>query len=245
MTETTWPTDQNQRESEQRQQGNAVQRQPAAPGDLNPSQPAPDVKATNPPDKNPNKVDHAQLRPASDNKEGGKEMGLIHAPVVSMHPTSGSQTEEDKPEVRMIDVGNFKLNHYMHQTAHTEFKYPFEDMDYGQGMFIPVAKGKTTDSLMNEVFKAVDQYRKQNSEVERDENGDDVMEDVAINVKKRNEDGTVQLDGGVPRLTVRSGFRPKLIGPNFVVKAVVKGDKLGEDDSEEADTDGVLVVRMG
>lgn len=96
---------------------------------------------------------------------------------------------------------------------------------------------------MSNLYKQVDQFRKQNSEVERDEDGDDVMEDVAINKKKRNEDGTVQLDGDVPRMGIKSGFRPKLVGPNFVVKAVVKGDKIAEDD--EADRDGALIIRLG
>lgn len=110
-------------------------------------------------------------------------------------------------------------------------------------MFIPVPKSRTTDQLMLEMYKSVDQYRKQNSEVERDENGDDIMEDVAINTKKRNSDGTVQLDDGIPRLGISSGFRPKLLGPNFVVKAVVKGDSLA-DGGDKANADGVLVVRM-
>ena len=222
-----------------------VQRQPAAPGDLNPIADAPNEDLTTPKNKNPDQVDHAQLHPNEQQNEGGKEMGLVHAPVTSLHPTSSSSTEDEEPEYRIIDNANFKVSHYMHESGHVEFKYPFADMEFGQGMFIPVSKGKTTDSLMSEMYKAIDQYRKQNSEVERDENGDDVMEDVAINVKKRNDDGTVQLDGGVPRLTVKSGFRPKLVGPNFTVKAIVKGDSLtNEEDGEEADADGVLVVRM-
>lgn len=92
------------------------------------------------------------------------------------------------------------------------------------------------------MHKQVDQFRKQNSEVEKDEDGDDVMEDVAINKKKRNDDGTIQLDGDTPRLGIKSGFRPRLIGPTFIVKAVVKGDELAE--NNEADGDGVLVIRM-
>lgn len=222
-----------------------VQRQPAAPGDLNPIGDAPDPKKVVPEDQNPNKVDHAQLHPNEQSNEGGKEMGLVHAPVTSLHPTSSSQSEEDEPEFRIINNANFKVNHFLPQNGHMKLKYPFEDLETGQGMFIPVSKGKTTDALMNEMHKSVNQYRKQNSEVERDENGDDVMEDVSINVKKRNEDGTVQLDDGAPRLDIKSGFRPKLIGPNFTVKAIVKGDKLtGEEDGEEANTDGVLVIRM-
>lgn len=241
MTETKWPSD-DQRSSEQ---GNAVQRQPAKPGDLNPAGQAPNPDLAAPKTKNPEQVDHALLHPSQDKSEGGKEMGLVHAPTVSLNPTSSSSSEDEKPQFKMIDKPNFKVNHYIHEDGHTEFKYPFEDMDFGKGMFIPIGKGKTTDALMTEIYKSIDQFRKQNSEVERDENGDDVMEDVAINVKKRNDDGTVQLDGGVPRLTIRSGFRPKLVGPNFVVKAIVKGDMLtGDDKGAKADTDGVLVVRM-
>lgn len=238
----TWPTDQNKQEANQASQHNQDGFNDDPRTSTDPLNPNP--SAVTKPDKNPNKVDHAQLHPNENRNEGGKEMGLVKPPITSLHPTSSSQTEDDEPEFRMIDNANFKIQHYMHSAAHTEFRYPLEDMEPGQGMFIPLAKGKTTDSLMSEMHRIVDAYRKQNSEVEKDENGDDVMEDVAINVKKRNDDGTVQLDGGVPRLTVRSGFRPKLIGPSFTVKAVVKGDKLANDDSEEADTDGVLIVRM-
>ena len=52
----------------------------------------------------------------------------------------------------------------------------------------------------------------------------------------------MKLDGDAPRLGIKSGFRPKLIGPNFVVKAVMKGDRLSEND--EAEADGALVIRL-
>lgn len=196
------------------------------------------------PHANPNAVEHAQISTA-DKQEGGKDMGLAHAPIVSMHPTSEKQGEQNAKagEYHIINNANVRLNHYMHESAYVELKYPFEDLDLNQGMFIPVEEGNTTDKLMSALYKQVDQYRRQNSEVERDEDGDDVMEDVAINKKKRNADGTVQLDGDIPRMGIKSGFRPKLIGPNFVVKAVVKGDKIGEND--KADGDGALVIRLG
>jgi hypothetical protein len=194
---------------------------------------------------NPDAVEHAQIG-SVDRKEGGKDMGLVNAPTVSMHPTSepqGDSDEVDYSEHRIIDNANLQLNHYLPELGHVEFKYPFQDLEFNQGMFIPVEENSSTDALMAKIYKQVDQYRKQNSEIERDENGDDVMEDVCINVKKRNEDGTVQLDGDKPRLEVKSGFRPKLVGPNFIVKAVVKGDKIGE--NEEADSDGALIIRLG
>lgn len=193
---------------------------------------------------NPDAIEHAAIKPV-DQQEGGKDMGLRHAPIVSMHPTSEKQGDANAKlgEYSIIENANFKLNHYLPEIGHVEFNYPFEDLKLNQGMFIPVEEKSTTDALMAKLYKQVNQYRKQNSEIERDEDGDDIMEDVAINKKKRNEDGTVQLDGDIPRLGIKSGFRPKLVGPNFVVKAVVKGDEIGE--NNKADRDGALVIRLG
>ena len=191
---------------------------------------------------NPDAVASALLKPADSNNEGGKEMGLVKPPITSLHPTSEDQTKsKEASEPVMISKANVQLNHYLPEAGHVEFGYPFADLEIGDGFFIETET--TTDALMAKLYKQVDQYRKQNSEIERDENGDDCMIDMAINQKKRNEDGTVQLDGGVPRLGIKSGFTPKLIGPNFVVKAVVKGDKLAE--GNEAESDGALVIRMG
>lgn len=202
----------------------------------------PNAQPPAPPHANPNAVDHAAIKPV-DQQEGGKDMGLIHAPIVSMHPTSEQQGQKAKiGEHRIIDDANFKLNHYLPEIGHVEFNYPFEDLELNQGMFIPVEQNSTTDALMSKLYKQVDQYRKQASEIDRDENGDDIMIDLAINQKKRNEDSTVQLDGDKPRLGIKSGFTPKLVGPTFIVKAVVKGDEIG--DNDKAEHDGALVIRM-
>lgn len=199
----------------------------------------PDPHAFDP--ANPNKVDHAQIG-SQDQKQGGKDMGLVKPPIVSMHLTSQAQGEANAKagEHTVIDNANFRLG--VDTSQDIQFKYPFEDLKPSQGMFIPVEENSTTDALMSKLFKQVAQYRKQASEVERDEDGDDVMEDVAINKKKRNDDGTVQLDGDTPRLGIKSGFRPKLLGPAFTVKAVVKGDQLSK--NNKADSDGALVIRM-
>lgn len=201
----------------------------------------PDPAAFKSPHDNPNAVNHAQI--GSDTKqEGGKDMGLVKPPIVSLHPTSQKQGEADAKigKHKIIDNANFKLG--VDTSGHVDFNYPFSSLVVSQGMFIPVEENSTTDKLMLKLYKQVDQYRKQASEVERDEDGDDVMEDVAINKKKRNDDGTVQLDGDTPRLGIKSGFRPKLIGPTFAVKAVVKGDELAK--NNKADSDGALIIRM-
>lgn len=209
----------------------------------------PDAAAPVPAHNNPDAVDHAMIRGAGSNEQvGGRDESQVHAPTVSLHPTSQPQGDaaeaEEEVEYDIIDGASLKLNSStVPEQSWVDLKYPFNELEYGQGMFIPVPKGGTTDKLMSDLHKQVDQYRKQNSEVEKDEDGDDVMEDVAINKKMRNEDGTVMLDGDKPRLGIKSGFRPKLIGPNFAVKAVVKGDIIN-DDEQEASSDGALVIRL-
>lgn len=189
-------------------------------------------------------VDHAVI--AQDDKplEGsGKDMGLVHAPVKSMHPTTQKDNDRpDKKEFKIIDDANTTLDHHIHKDGHYKFGYPFADLKVGQGISISCPKHITLDKFMLNINKQVVQYTKQASAVEKDEDGDDVMEDVAINKKKRNDDGTIQLDGDTPRLGIKSGFRPRLIGPTFAVKSVVKDDELSE--NNKADADGVLVIRM-
>lgn len=206
----------------------------------------PDAAQPTPPHGNPDAVEHAMIAGVGEGKQaGGRDESQVAAPTVSLYPSSQPQGEADAEigEHRIIDKVNMQLYGSVPVASYQKINYPFEDMEFGQGMFIPVEKHSTIDKLMAKIHKQVDQYRKQNSEVERDEDGDDVMEDVAINKKQRNEDGTVKLDGDVPRLGIKSGFRPKLIGPNFAVKSVVKGDKLS--DGEEAEADGALVIRLG
>jgi len=225
-----------------------------AKGNWPDTNPGTKLNATPPVSKhnNPAAVDHAMIKEGGVSKqEGGRDEGLVNPPTVSLHPTSQPQgdAEAEIGEHRMIDEVNFGMFTTSVPTAtQMDLNYPFEDMDIGQGMFVPVEQGSTTDKLMAKLYKQVDQFKKQYSEQEVDENGDTVMEDVAINIKLRNDDGTVKLDGDVPRLGIKSGFRPKLIGPNFAVKAVVKGDKIGwkgEDNYEEAEADGALVIRLG
>lgn len=208
----------------------------------------PDAAQPVPPHNNPDAVDHAMIRGAGPaENEGGREEGLVNPPTVSMHPSSQPQDEAQAEvgEHRIIDNASLRLNSTtIPDQAWLDLNYPFQDMKLGQGMFIPVEEGKTIDSLMSKVYKQVHTFREQNSEIDYDENGDEILESIAVNQKMRNDDGTVKLDGGNPRLTIgKSGLFPRLIGPNFAIKAVVKGDKISEND--EADADGALVIRMG
>lgn len=209
----------------------------------------PEASPTPPPHNNPDAVPHAMIKGAGPAEaEGGRDEGQVAAPTVSLYPTSQPQGDADAKigEHRIIEDVNFALfKHSVPTTSQIELNYPFEDLDVGMGMFVPVEENSTTDKLMSKLFKQVDQFRKQYSEVEVDENGDEVLESIAVNQKMRNDDGTVKMDGDKPRLTIgKSGMFPKLIGPSFAVKAVVKGDIIEGEDTE-ADSDGALVIRLG
>lgn len=196
------------------------------------------------PHSNKNAVEHALVGgDAQPNRNSGKEAGLVNPPLQSLNPTSQTSDKTNK----WPDKKNFKnIDHISFQLGtgeRSEFKYPFADMKIGSGVFVSVEEGTTTDKLMSTIHQQVFSYRQQNSDVEKDENGDDVWESVVIQTKKRNDDGTIQLDNGKPRVGANQTNRPKLIGPNFVVKAIVKDDELSN--GNKASGDGVLIVRVG
>lgn len=152
------------------------------------------------------------------------------------------QANKDKPvvdapkkEFKIIDNAKYEL-------SNSVFLYPFADLADGQGFFIPLEPNNTMDKLVWATHKQVQQFRVQNSEIEKNDEGDDILENFTVNVKVRNPDGSIQMDGDNPKLTVSSGLRPKLIGPNFAVRVIRKDDEIGE--NIKADGDGVLVIRL-
>lgn len=202
------------------------------------------VKNTDPagqPHGNANAVPHQALGNQND-KQGGKDIGLVNAPVVSVNPTSGNQLNTDTPEedIEIIDEPNRYINS---DPRLGDFKYPFEDLDIDQGFFVPVEKGNTTDKLMNDLHRDIATFREQTSECEKDKDGNDVWESVVIQTKKY-KDGVLQLDGaGKPIVGANQTNRPKLIySGNFIARPVVKGDEISE--GRKAESDGVLVVRV-
>jgi hypothetical protein len=152
----------------------------------------------------------------------------VEAPVEIVDPP--------KKEFTIVDHANYQL-------VKNDTIYPFDKVEIGQGFFVPLETGNTMDQLVVSTSKAANDYRLQNSEVERNNEGDEVWEDVTVKARKRKPDGTFELDGdGVPKLTVSSGLRPRLIGPMFMVKPVHKDDELSENNKSEAD--GVIIIRL-
>lgn len=173
-------------------------------------------------------------------RDSGKEIGLIKPPIVSLNPTSN--TSADEPEkFEVFDNANRYLNH---TGPKYDFKYPFVDMDIGQGFFVPLNHGQTIDKLINHLHSSINAFHRQTSVEEKDENGDDVWETVTTLPKKRNSDGTIQLSGdGSPIVGANHTNRPKLVHmAQFVIKPAVKDDELAE--GRKADSDGALVIRV-
>lgn len=122
-------------------------------------------------------------------------------------------------------------------------EYPFDELKLEQGFFIPTQPNSTTDVLLAHMQERIERIKKRYGSIETDEHGDDVWESVLIRNKKRNDDGTVQLQHGKPITGANQTNRPKYIYTrNFVVKPVVKGQELG--DKVKADADGVMVIRV-
>jgi hypothetical protein len=210
------------------------------PNNLSPSR-NPDEKHLPDENKNPNRVEHQAISDSRPLSESGKDISQINAPIVSIHPSSGNNTEQDKKEFEAFDNANRFLNH---TGPRYDFAYPFLDMDIGQGFFVPVQQNSNIDKLIAHLHRAVDAFHKQTSVEEKDENGDDVMESVTVLPKKRTQDGVIQLDSaGKPIVGANHTNRPKLIHmAQFVIKSAVKDDDLA--DGRKAEGDGALVIRV-
>lgn len=194
-------------------------------------------------------VKNAFVKSGDNNKNTGKETGLIHAPEVSLEPTSQDSADKNNSNWRsqekkfmIIDDANKASTDPDKPDVAYYKQYPFLDLELDQGVFIPNRPGLTTDDLMAQLHRDIYRTREFLAEVERDENGDEILECLCVLPKKRNEDGTVQLEGGKPIVGANFVQRPKLVtSRHFTVRSVVKDYDLGG--GKKAPEDGVLVIR--
>src|ERR1700761_4644866 len=148
-------------------------------------------------DKEPVRQAIAESKPFSDS---GKRTDLVDAPIISMSPVSNDKIEEgkggkNKKDEKHIKVSKANKNHPTDDVyqKYSETGYPFDDLEVDEGVFVPTEPGKTTDKLVESMHKAIYQHRYLHSEVERDEDGDEILEMLCIKTRQRNEDGTIQL----------------------------------------------------
>lgn len=189
----------------------------------------------------------ADPKPASGS---GKSAYQANPGLESVHPTSEKQGDnatqwgdaKDKG-FQKVSKPNLSLDHSEH-TKGANPKYPFNDLELGEGLYIPVEQNSTTDKLMEKLYKDVANARIAFAEVERDENGDEIWDVVIVKTRKKNDDGSFQMGAyGKPLEGANQTSKPRLVfSRHFAVKAVIKDDDLGE--GAKAPHDGALVVRQ-
>lgn len=168
-------------------------------------------------------------------KNSGKEVGLVDPPIVSVAPSSGKKSS--KVDVKKLSDVSVLIG------DDDDEDYPYDELEIEQGFFIPTQPNNTTDALLAEMQKSIENAKQRYGQIEVNREGDEIWEQLTVRTKKRNEDGTIQLEGGKPILGADFFHRPKYIYTrNFIVKPVVKGEKIGK--SAKADGDGVVVIRV-
>lgn len=195
------------------------------------------------------KVDHQVVRSADKKKATGKEMGLPFPPEVSLNPMSSEQAEDKSSNPSFKDQKNLIIKKAsLHNLVTDDNKgkgspFPFLDLEIDQGVFIPATDKLSTDELMEKTYRDIANVRKYYGYVERDENGDEILEMLCIKERKRNDDGTIQLQNGQPLVGANFTQSPKLTSSHsFIVRAIVKDDDLG--DNQKAPSDGVMIIRV-
>lgn len=192
------------------------------------------------PPAQPAKALHPVTVEKQDLREHGKEAGLVNAPIVSVEGQSENTPATQKPKKEHKTISNAIdwLNDYEKEN----FEFPFGDIKPGEGMFIAKEDNRTVDGLLASVRKQVHRMNEMFAEKETNDDGDNILDMVTIERKKRNDDGTIQLDNGVPRVGATAGHLPRMVRyRQFVVRSVNKGEKI---DNEKLSNDGVIVVRV-
>lgn len=189
------------------------------------------------------KTEHQFVRSVDERKNTGRETSHVHAPEVALSPTGGDSAQKANNNwttQKTITIDNAIAPR--DEKKYDLSEHPILALTTGQGMFIPNRQGLTTDQLLTQLNKEIYQLRAFGAQVEKDVDGNDILEMIIVEEKKRNDDGTIQLTGGRPNVNALQQARPKLVHAcNFTVHAVVKGYDMGE---QEAPEDGVLVIRV-
>jgi hypothetical protein len=195
-------------------------------------------------------VQHQALSDGPKPFEGsGKDVYKPHvAPIQSINPTSEEQgnkanAPQDTSKFITVAKANTKITHADKPSG--VMSYPFNDLEVGGGLYIPVEQNSTTDKLMEKLYREVANARMAFAEIERDEKGDEIWDCVIVKTRLKNDDGTFQMGAyGKPLEGANQTIVPRYVyDRHYAVKAVVKDDDLGE--GQKAPHDGALVVRVG
>lgn len=191
------------------------------------------------------KTNHPAIASGQPYRESGKDISQVNPPIVSLNRTSkGMKNDgdwEEKPKI-IDDIYDELLTNDPDKAK--DDRFPFFDLDVGQGFFVPLKRMQTTDQLVADMNKQIYYVRQLYSEIERNEDGDEIWDHVTIKERKRNADGTIQLHSdNTPIEGANFNHEAKrTYYRNFIAKAVVKGDEIS--DGFKVEEDGVLVIRV-
>jgi hypothetical protein len=148
--------------------------------------------------------------------------------------------DADLPKVLKVDDAYIETDNQ--QENEFMSRYPFDDLDVGEGFFVANKDEPKIDSLIDYMNREIHRARDFYSMAERSENGDEILEEVYVKSKKL-VNGKPELDSlNQPIINMTSTLIPKRIySRHFSAYEVVKDDVIGE--GVEAPDDGVLVIR--
>ena len=184
--------------------------------------------------------------PLPDNEYGDE--GLRHEDEASRKDNAVREAEvqnkkEQFPKIAIVKNVNKEL--FDNTTEEENVRYPFYQLEVGQGFFVPVDDKLNQQQLVSNMHSSLAAIRQSHAEIEYDADGDEVWETVVIKSRQRNADGTLKLqaDGTPFGESASQVMRPMLINPRrFIVKPVVKDYEVGE--GSKAERDGVVVIRV-
>lgn len=124
-----------------------------------------------------------------------------------------------------------------------KFMYPFFSTKLGQGFFVANAPNETTAQTLAKLNSHVAYANDWYSEIELDQYGDEVWEEVFVRSTKRNPDGSAQRDSNGKIIyghdpVSRSNY---VYSRRYVARVIAKDDLIA---GKKSDADGVLVVRV-
>lgn len=190
-----------------------------------------------------NQVQHQQLAEDKPFKGSGKHTNELTQPIVSWNKTSEDQSLNVGNKAEGRKKPSVFENAIPTLSEEIERGHPFYNLKAGQGMFFEVEPHTTTDKLMLDLHKKVDELNQKCSVVAVDKDGNDILEELVINIKQTNEDGTYKIreNGSAVYESMSERWPKRVYFRKFVAIPVTKGQKVGE---REVSGDGGLVIRV-
>lgn len=182
---------------------------------------------------------HAQILSSDAIKHSGKDDNQLHPGLKSVAPASGKKVDWSNKEKKykiLKDVSKLIGDD-------EDEEYPYDELEFEEAFFVPTKPNETTDMLLAQFHKSIKAVKEKYGEIEVDDNGDKIMEHLTIETRKRNDDGSIRLNGDEPIKGANFTQRYKYnYTRNFIVKPVYAGQELA--DGVEAEGDGVVVIRV-